>query len=96
MHTVTNCLSCQPMAIESLYLFIIVIGCAQISLLLITDIFAVEYLWLLINAVEFIDCQDHNIGIRFAFLMQQCRKMDFKAIESELACYFYSDPVEQN
>ena len=55
------------MAIESLWMLIIVIVAAQISLVLITVIDAVEYLWLLIIAVEVIHCRDHKIGILLRF-----------------------------
>ena len=50
------------MAIESLWLLIIAIVAAQISLLLATVIAAVEYFWLLIIGIEFIDCQGHKMG----------------------------------
>ena len=49
-----NCLSCQPVAIESLWLVIIVI-------------LPVEYLWLCIIAVLFINCQGHEIEVGSCF-----------------------------
>lgn len=59
----TNCLSCQPVATESLSSMIIVIVTGQISLVLITVIVAVERLCLFIIDVECMGCQDNKIGI---------------------------------
>ena len=44
-----------------------VIVAAQISLLLIDAIVTDEYLWLLILAFEFTDCQVHKIGTKLCF-----------------------------
>ena len=60
------------MAIEPLWLLIIVIVAAQISLKLITIIVAGEYHWLLILVDEFIDYKGHKFGIGFRFYFNIC------------------------
>ena len=62
-----NYLSGKSVAIESLWLLIIVIVAGQISLVLITIIVAGEFLLLLILAVEFINYKDLEIGIGLRF-----------------------------